>query len=698
MIRNFHSTCFIFVFLFSWMLPFCIQAQTDTTNLNQVDEQLVEDFIQGLEEEGDFDFNTAFEAFRGRPLNLNKASEEELQAFGLLNPIQIADLINHREKYGELIAVHELQTIPSFDLETIQGILPYVSTYAGLDDYRVPIHKMLFNGENELYIRWQRVLEEQKGYTPLEEGQTGSRYTGDQNKMYVRYRHFYQNRLSYGFTAEKDAGEEFFEGSNQQGFDFYSAHLYLNRYNKVFKTVALGDYRLSMGQGLVRYSGFGAGKTSYVTSIKRGGQPIGRYSSVNEALFMRGAAATIGLGRNLDLTGFVSFRNRDGNIITNDSLEIDEATEFSSLQLSGLHRTPNEIEDENALKQQSYGGILKYRTRQGHIAANVLYDRFDKRLQRTPRPYNKFYFSGDRLLNASLDYSYRYENMNFFGETAWSDNGGMATINGLLIGLDRHTELALLHRYFQKDYQAIDANPFSERTGARNEQGIYMGINLRPAKHWRVSSYIDAYRHPWLLFDANAPSQGIDYLVKVTYWQKRKMEAYLQLRAETKQVNNSGSDANINPLVNSKIFRLRLHIANKVTPSLELRSRVYWGYAARGSEDKQKGFAAYQDLIYKSISFPLQVTARFAIFDTDAYAIRFYAYENDLLFAFSVPAYYNKGTRYYVNLRYKGIPNVTLELRFAQTYWADQQTFGSGLEEIDGNTRSEVKAQVKFKF
>ncbi len=698
MVRKFKHLCFILTCLFVVLIGTDAIAQTDSTDLQQVDEQLVEDFIQGTEEEGDFDFNTVFEAYRGRPLNLNKVSQEELEAFGLLNPIQISDLINHREKYGDLIALHELQTIPSFDLETIQGIQPYVSTYAGLDDYRVPIPKMLVNGENELYIRWQRVLEEQKGYTPVEEGQTASRYTGDQNKLYLRYRHFYQNRLSYGFTAEKDAGEEFFEGSNSQGFDFYSAHLYLNRYNQFFKTVALGDYKLSMGQGLVRYSGFGAGKSSYVTSIKRGGQSIGRYSSVNEANFMRGAATTLGLGRNLELTSFISFRNRDGNIITNDSLEIDEATEFSSLQTSGLHRTQNEIDDENALKQQSYGGILKYRTRQGHIAANVLYDQFDKKLQRTPRPYNQFYFSGDRLFNASLDYSYRHENMNFFGETAWSDNNRLATINGLLIGLDRHTELALLHRYFQKDYQAIDANPFSERSGARNEQGIYMGINLRPAKHWRVSSYVDAYQHPWLLFDANAPSKGIDYLVKVTYWQKRKMEAYLQLRAETKQTNNSGADATINPLVNSKMFRIRLHVANKVSSSLELRSRVYWGYAAKGSEEKQKGFAAYQDVIFKSISFPLQVTARFAIFDTDAYAIRFYAYENDLLYTFSVPAYYNKGTRYYVNLRYKGIRNVTLELRFAQTYWADQQTFGSGLEEIDGNTKSEVKAQVKFKF
>jgi len=700
--RKNYKYCMLLLGLFlivAW--PFELFAQRDTIispGITDADEQLIEDFIQSTDEEGDFDFNTAFELSRSRPLNLNKASREDLETMGLLTPIQVNDFMNHRKKFGDLIAIFELQTIASFDLETIQRIRPFVSTYSGVDDYQIPITKMLVNGSNELYLRWSRVLEEQKGYTPLEDGQTGSRYLGDQNKVYLRYRHFYQNRLSFGFTAEKDAGEEFFKGSNKQGFDFYSAHLYLNNYSKVIKSVALGDYKLSMGQGLIRYSGFGAGKSSYVTSIKRNAQALNRYSSVNESLFMRGAAATFGLGEHIELTGFVSRRKRDANINAIDTLDFADTDEFSSLQISGLHRTSSEIEDENAIQQTSYGGILKYKTDKGYIALNVLQERFNKKLQRNPQPYNRFYFNGDRLLNASLDYNYRYQNINFFGETAWSDNHELATLNGLLIGLDRHAEVALLHRYFSKAYQAIDANPFAEKRGGRNEQGTYIGLNLRPGRHWKVNTYVDAYRHPWLLFDADAPSKGIDYLFKVTYWQKRRMEAYIQLRSETKTVNNTSTDDKIDPLTEFQIFRMRFHIANKVSKTIELRSRAYWGFAQRGDAPRQKGFAAYQDVIFKPMGFPISLTTRFAIFNTDGYAIRFYAFENNLLYTFSIPAYYNKGTRYYLNLRYRGIRNMTIEMRYARTYWANQETFGSGLEEINGQNRSELSAQIKVKF
>ena len=692
---------YFLVFILFFTAASSVIAQKDSIIIapnDNLDQQVIEDFIQSISEEGDFDFNTAFEKYLGRPLNINKASQEELENLRMLSDIQIADLLRHRETFGDLITLHELQTIPSFDLPTIQRVLPFLSTYVGLDDYKVKLHQMLLKGESELYVRWQRVLETQKGFTPLEEGQTGSRYLGDPNKIYIRYRQFYQNRLSIGFTAEKDAGEEFFKGSNQQGFDFYSAHLFLNRYSKTIKAVALGDYKLSMGQGLIRYSGFGAGKSSYVTNVRRGGQSISKYSSVNEANFMRGAAATIGLGENLEFSGFVSFRNRDANIIINDTLDFDESLEFSSLQISGLHRTESEIQDKNALKQTSYGGILKYKNRRSHIALNVLRDHFDKKLQRRPQPYNRFYFNGDRLLNASLDYSRRFDNIYFFGETAWSDNNQVATLNGLLIGLDRYAEVAVVHRYFPRAYQAIDANPFAEKRGGRNEQGFYIGVNLRPAKNWKVATYVDTYRHPWLLFDADGPSKGIDYLAKVTYWKKRDMEVYIQLRTETKQINNSAAETKIDPLVNLKVFRLRLHFAKKVNKGLELRSRIYWGFSEQGSDARLTGFAAYQDILIRPVGHPLSVTARFAIFDTDGYAIRFYAYENDLLYAFSVPAYYNKGTRYYINLRYKGIRNLTLELRYARTLWTNQTTFGSGLDEIDGNHRSEVKAQIKYKF
>lgn len=678
-------------------------AQTDTLpEIPESSQRVLEDYLQNSDEEGDFDFNTIYEnleRYIDHPLNLNEASEADLQDLRLLSDVQIVNLLRYRELAGALVSIYELQAVPGLDLGTIQVILPYVTVSGNTDDYQKSLPAMLREGQNELYLRWTRILETQRGYLPLEEGQQGSRYEGDPNQLYLRYKHSYSNRLSYGFTAEKDRGEAFFRGANKKGFDFYSAHFYLRDYNKTLKALALGDYTISLGQGLILFSGFGAGKSVLATSVKRGGRVIRPYTSVNEANFMRGAAITLQLGDQWEVTAFGSYRGRDGNLSVGDTLEVDQPVlSFTSLDIDGLHRTASEIEDRNALYQLSYGGSVKYRMARGHLAFNALVDQLDKPLIRREQPYNRYYFDGDGVANASLDYAYRWRNFHFFGETAIGDNGVPATVNSLLAGLDPKLDIALVHRYFPRDYVALNANPFAETSGARNEAGMYLGLILRPVNSWQLSGYFDLWRHPWLRFNTDAPSGGYEYRFRIRHFKKRTYEAYLEIRDEVKGRNVSLFDTRTDWPVPSRIFQARLHLAYQLSKSLEWRTRVDVGFADNEINDLQQGFAIYQDLLFRPIGFPLSFTTRFALFDTDGYAIRFYSYENNLLYSFSIPAYYNRGSRYYLNLRYKGIRNLTVEARIAQTYWWNQDSFGSGLDQIDGQVRTEVAAQIKYKF
>ncbi|MCB0568985.1 MAG: helix-hairpin-helix domain-containing protein [Phaeodactylibacter sp.] len=685
------------------IIPFAAAGQIDSLlQPPEATQQLIEDFLQNTDSEGEFDYNTIFENleyYLERPLNLNEASQEELESLGLLSDIQVLGLLNYRQVAGDLISIYELQAIPSFDLLTIRRILPYVSVGGGIDDYQLPIGQMLREGRNELYLRWSRYLEEQKGYSPLEEGQSGSRYLGSPNQFYLRYKHSFSNKLSYGFTAEKDRGEEFFTGSNRQGFDFYSAHIFLKDYNRTIRALAIGDYAVSFGQGLILYSGFGAGKSSFVMNIKRTGQALRPYSSVNEINFQRGAAATLAFGQHLELTALASYRKRDASILEPDTTGLDQdIRQISSLDLDGLHRTPTEIAGENTIGQTTFGARLRWKGRRGHIAFNALHEQIDADLVPRPQPYNLFYFNGNRLFNASVDYSVVYQNYNFFGETAVSDNGAVATLNGLLMGLDRSVDLAVLVRHFPRDYQALNPNPFAETSGARNETGVYLGLEVRPHAHWKLSTYFDAWQHPWLRFNTDAPSRGYEYRARLTYYLKRNLEAYVEVRDEVKEQNIDKAEGKNNFTLPNRIFQTRLHLSKKVSKALELRSRIDFGFSDNDINATQRGFVIYQDVLFKPIGFPLSFTTRLALFDTDGFQARYYSYENALLYAFSIPAYYNKGTRFYFNLRYRGIRNLTIEARFAQTYWRNQNSFGSGTEEINGPARTEVGAQVKYVF
>ena len=131
---------------------------------------------------------------------------------------------------------------------------------------------MLNRGKNDLFLRYSRVINNVEGQHELSDSNwlnsPNSKQVGSPDNLYLRYRFKYQNHLSIGFTAEKDAGESFLPNKkvnelfNQQttaGFDFYSAHFYLREVGKI-KGLALGDFHIQLGQGLTFWSGLAAEK------------------------------------------------------------------------------------------------------------------------------------------------------------------------------------------------------------------------------------------------------------------------------------------------------------------------------------------------------------------------------------------------------------------------------------------------------
>jgi len=668
-------------------------------NLEQINQ--LEDYIQERSIDDGFDFNTLFESLKfysEKPLDLNKATREQIIELGLLTEIQINALQNHKVKHGDLLALYELQSIAFFDLESIKRILPYVTLNKGLDDYQVSVLKMISTGKNELYLRGSRVLENQLGFINEEVEDANNFYYGSPYKMYTRYKHSYENKLSYGITAENDAGESFFSGSNKNGFDFYSFHFALKNYTSKIKDLVIGDFTASFGQGLILHSGFGAGKSSETINLKKNRRVLKAYTSVNENLFNRGIGITLGLSKNLDFTVFGSSIKRDANLIILDTLDNQQEIFFSSLQASGLHRTNAEILDEDAVALQSAGANLKFKFRNLSIGLNTLFSSFNSTFQRNLQPYNQFTFNQDQLLNASIDYAYIFKNYHFFGETAVSDNGAIATLNTLIIGLDRHVFLAFSQRDYARDYQALYPNAFGETSTVNNEKGLYLGLQVKPNYNWKFTAFYDIWKHPWLRFGIDAPSSGNEYLFKTTYKRKRKFEIYLQFRRERRQFNAVGNETKTNFLIDRTKQNLRFHVSNNLTNSLELRNRLDLTFFKAGDNPASTGFLIYQDVIFKPKSFPLSFTGRIAYFDIDSFDARAFAFENDLLYSFSIPSYFNQGTRYYLNLRYKGFRNLTLEARISQTHWSNSDTIGSQLNEINGQNQTEVKAQIKFVF
>ena len=227
------------------------------------------------------------------------------------------------------------------------------------------------------------------------------------------------------------------------------------------------------------------------------------------------------------------------------------------------------------------------------------------------------------------------------------------------MGLDRRVDLTVLMRHFPAGLSGALSQPFAETSGARNETGVYLGIEVRPHRFWKLSAYFDAWHHPWLRFDADAPSRGYEYRARLTYFRKRNLEVYLEVRDETKERNIDKIDGKNNFTCPPGVPN-RLHLAKNASKTLELRSRIDIGFSENEINTTQRGFVIYQDVIFKPIGFPLSFTTRFALFDTGRLP-------GALLFLREQPAVrllhpgLLQPARALSKPRYKGIRNLTIE-------------------------------------
>jgi hypothetical protein len=647
------------------------------------------------------------------PINLNTATREELRSLLLLNENQITTLLRHRQENGDLLSVYELQSIEGYDLRTINRILPFVSVQSSdRNSARGTLWQRIAREDNNaLYLRYERVLQERQGYTPptLFQGRPTTRYLGSADKVLIRYRVSHTKDFSVGFSMEKDAGEQLIWNpkNGQFGADYVSAHLLIQERGRL-KSLALGDYQLQFGQGLLLSSGLGVGKgAETITTLRRSSVGVRAYSSLLENTFFRGGAATYQVSPTVQATGFVSHKNVDANLQQSlDSLaQFDEFT--SGLLYTGFHRTASELANRHQLAETIGGGNATYTSRSGNLAigATGVFTHYGTAILKRQEPYNRFEFSGKENLALSLNYSYVYRNFLLFGETARSSGGGLGTVNGLLASLGTNVDAALLVRHYDSDFHTLYGNAFSENTRNINETGVYIGLKVRPVAKWEISAYYDQFRFPWLRYRASAPTDGHDALVRVAYSPTKTSLLYVQLRQRLKPRDLTTDELTAYnpgralPLPGEQMRQsVLLYYNTAVSTALELRTRMQ---ALRLRDDTglvwRSGYVLAQDVGYQ-FNRTLKLTARYSIFDADDYDSRQYIYEQDVLLAVSVPALYGQGTRVYGIAEIRLNRSLTLWLRYAETRYRHQDIVGSGLESIQGSLRSEVKAQLRVKF
>lgn len=684
---------FILTLIFTFLTTILI-AQVARESDEKVISDLMERLIETNETVYDFtDLQEQLEQYNKNKLNLNTATLEQLQRLFFLDDAQISAIISHRQRFGNFISLYELQTIVALDDQTIYYLTYFTTVDEIWQQNQTTFIQKIKKGKHEITALYDTDYEPRAGYNPTLKEQGKSYYMGNQERYVLRYRFSFSNQLSFGYAAETDQGEPFLWDNTTKGFDFHSIHFYYRPTKTIINTIALGDYQINIGQGLTFASGLAARKSAMVLNVRRSYLPIRPYRSLNETGFLRGAAVQLGK-KKWQLLVFGSRKNLSTNYSNQDTTY--EEGYFSSLDVTGLHRTATERSKSNEVIQNIAGANAQWKHSNGHIGITHVQTNYNVPFISGNAPYQLYNFSGKQLNNSGIDYKWQWRNMSLFGEFSFSSNNAQAFTSGLAISLDPKLDIMLLYRNFSVDYQTTYSNPFSEYNDSRNEKGIYSGISLRFNRKWALVSYADFYQSEWIRYLINAPSRGVDVLSELQYAPSRNAQLYLRARHETKTKNQSNITDKINTTSNESRTIFRFQAQYKLSLSLNLKSRIENITFTNEVNTPKNGTLIFQDLTWALPRKKLEITTRVAYFSIEDYNARIYATETDILYQYALPMYQNSGIRYYFVARYMVNRNLEFRIKVSQTTYSNVNEISGGLEKIEGNKLTDIRLQVRW--
>ena len=627
------------------------------------------------------------------PFELNSVTENELKRLPFLSDQQITSLLTYRTKYGKLVTLYELKNMEGMDFDTISLLLPFV--YIGdisVNKRPFSVKNLLKYGSNELQIRYDKCFQQKKGYCSYPDSilqqYPNRKYLGEPFYHHLRYSYAFDDRLQLGVVAEKDAGEPFWN-SYHKGYDFSSVHLFFKDINKWLKSLAIGDYKISFGQGLVISNDFTPGRSSIVAQAERRTNGFRRHFSTNENDYFRGMASTVAL-KQFYISLFYSYRKLDAGVDNN---------EVSSFKTDGLHRLERDWEKKHIVPMQTYGGNVRYEDSNFSVGITALSYSFGKyRIQPDPKPYNLFYFRGNDNINMSVNYMLKTKKVKFYGETAVSSNKAVATLNAFQLTPVSYLSLLVLHRYYDRKYQAFFGNAFGQNSSVQNEQGVYVGMQWTPFAHFKLSMYADVFRFPWLKYGVDAPSLGQEYMVRLDADPGKNFAWYLRYKYRKKEKNRTlENESTLNILPYSQ-QRIRLQFLYGIRSVWILKTSADYVYYDEWKGKRSLGWMISQGAGWKPSNLPFQSDIYMAYFHTDDYYSRINSYEKNILYAFNMPSFYGRGIRLSFSFRWNILDKLSLSAKLGHTYYADRNVIGTDQEEIEGHNKTDLYVLLRYKF
>ena len=606
------------------------------------------------------------------PLNVQTLTREQLEELPFLSAQQIEEIMEYLYRYGPMKSLGELQMIRSLDYAR-RKLLTYF---------------LLINNENQSQgLMWREVAQYghhelmASGHIPLYERKgDSSGYLGSPYRHWLRYQFAYGDNVKLGIVAAQDAGEPFFSGRNNWGYDYYSPYLQIKNWGRI-ESLVVGNYRVSMGMGLVMNNGFSFGKMSMLQNMGRSANTIRSHSSRSDG-YLQGVAIALNLGRGLKLTAFASYRGMDATL--------NKDSTVSTILDNGYHRTEMEMSKKHNLHVLKTGGSLRFQYRGFHLGVNGLYVHLNRELNPNTRMrYRRHYPTGTDFLNLGLDYGYASHRLSLCGETAVDRDGHIATIHSLSWRVSDELSIMALQRFYSYSYTSLDAQSYSDGGRVQNESGLYLGLSWKPSPAWHADYYTDFAYFPWARYQVSLTSHSWDHLLQLTHT-SRHWTIGGRYRLRMKQKDNDDKTA----LNNLWEHRARLSAAYTHDNGFGCRTQLDGGYCANGEGEWGAMLSENLSYIYRW----LRLNAGVGYFHTDSYDSRVWLYESGPLYTYSMGQFYGEGIRYWLMVRAQINKRLAFTGKVGVTGYFDRDHIGSSYQQIDSSSQTDIDLQLRWKF
>ena len=399
------------------------------------------------------------------------------------------------------------------------------------------------------------------------------------------------------------------------------------------KTAVAGNYQANFGYGLVVGSPFKRGKSAYIQSTATTDEGLKKFSSVGDSYnYFHGLGATARI-KWADVSAFYSLREDKKEEAWQHVVGANATARWKKLKVG--------VTGIETIKKPTQNSSLKGR----EIGKDVI----DK-----------------GVIGANVRYN--WGKVDVWGEVAASqgEKWGWGTIMGVRVNPIADLNLLAIYRYYSPEYENVYANALCSKTRVYDEHGGYIGVEYNRLKNWQLSVFGDVWK------------EGYETMAQADFVPQKDYKMHMRLRAKRKNEIDTYS-FRWNTVWESRQWKLKTQVDGNMVYAKE-----NWSY----------GWSLFQDVEYRLANVPIVLQLRAQAFDAREWNNRVYMYENDVLYAYSIPFVYGFGGRFWLNARYKINDTFSVYLRVSETIYQQKWAF----EHDKKSTRTDVHALLRVKL